>query len=107
MIGGTITVPGPNLGQQTLFGVTMPTFSNFLSNIVGRSIQDKTGLTGKYHITYQMEFPQENTSTPIPPDFLSSQIFTIVRDQLGLELKTAKGLVETLDIDHVQRPSEN
>jgi uncharacterized protein (TIGR03435 family) len=108
---GTIVVRGPNPGQQTLFGVTMPDLGTFLSNLAGRPIQDKTGLTGKYDITYQMELrppPQEDGSTTAPPpDFFSSQIFNIVQDQLGLKLNAAKGSVEMLVIDHVERPSEN
>ncbi len=38
-----------------------------------------------------------------PLDF-SSQVFTIFHDQLGLQLRAAKGLVESLVIDHVERP---
>jgi uncharacterized protein (TIGR03435 family) len=108
---GTFVVAGPNPGQQTLFGVTMPDLGTFLSNLAGRPVQDKTGLTGKYDITYQMELhppPQDDgASAPVPPDFYSSQIFTIVQDQLGLQLRAAKGMVESLAIDHVERPSEN
>jgi uncharacterized protein (TIGR03435 family) len=43
----------------------------------------------------------------VSPDFFTSQIFSIVRDQLGLRLRAAKGLVESLVIDHVEQPSEN
>jgi uncharacterized protein (TIGR03435 family) len=107
---GTIVVRGPNPGQQTLFGVTMPDLGTFLSTLAGRPIHDKTGLTGKYDITYQIELPpppQEGSGTAVPPDFFSSQIFSIVQDQLGLKLNAAKGLVESLVIDHVERPSAN
>jgi uncharacterized protein (TIGR03435 family) len=107
---GTIVVTGPNPGQQTLFGVTMRDLGTFLSTQARRPIQDKTGLTGKYDITYQIELrppPQEGADTAIPPDFYSSQIFSIVQDQLGLKLNAAKGLVESLVIDHVERPSAN
>jgi uncharacterized protein (TIGR03435 family) len=111
LFGGTIVATGPNPGQQTLFGVTMPNLGTFLSNLAGRPIHDKTGLTGKYDITYQMELrppPQEDGSpAPVPPDFFSSQISNIVQDQLGLKLTAAKGMVESLVIDHVERPSEN
>ena len=41
------------------------------------------------------------------PDFFSSQIFSIVQDQLGLRLRAAKGFMESLAIDRVERPSEN
>jgi uncharacterized protein (TIGR03435 family) len=103
-----IVVTGPNPGQPMLFGVTMQGLSTFLSNLAGRPIHDKTGLTGKYDITYQIEPPsQEGAGTAVPPDFFSSQIFSIIQDQLGLKLNAAKGLVESLVIDHVQRPSEN
>ncbi|HUD21356.1 MAG TPA: TIGR03435 family protein [Acidobacteriaceae bacterium] len=36
-----------------------------------------------------------------------TSIFTAVQEQLGLRLEPAKGHVETLMIDHVERPSAN
>ena len=97
---GTIVGTGPNPGQQTLFGVTMPDLGTFLSTMAGRPIHDKTGLTGKYDVTYELELPppaQEPVSMAVSPDFFSSQIFSIVQDQLGLRLRAAKGLVESLE----------
>jgi uncharacterized protein (TIGR03435 family) len=108
---GTVVITGPDPGQHTLYGVTMQDLGTFLSNLAGRPIQDKTGLTGKYDISYQIELrppPQEDGSTTAPPpDFFSSQIFNIVQDQLGLKLNAAKGSVEMLVIDRVERPSAN
>ena len=108
--GGAIVANGPNPGQQRLFGVTLTGLSSFLSNMAGRPIHDKTGLTGKYDITYELEVPppaREGAGMAVSPDFFSSQIFGIVQDQLGLRLRAAKGSVESLVIDHVERPSEN
>jgi uncharacterized protein (TIGR03435 family) len=108
--GGAIVANGPNPGQQRLFGVTLTGLSSFLSNMAGRPIHDKTGLTGKYDITYELEVPppaREGAGMAVSPDFFSSQIFSIVQDQLGLRLRAAKGSVESLVIDHVERPSEN
>jgi bla regulator protein blaR1 len=107
---GTIVATGPNPGEQTLFGVTMPDLGTFLSTMAGRPIHDKTGLTGKYDITYELELSppaQERAGMAVSPDFFSSQIFSIVQDQLGLKLRAAKGLVESLVIDHLEQPSEN
>lgn len=108
---GTIVTIGPNPGQQTLYGVTMQNLATFLSNLAGRPIQDKTGLTGKYDITYQVEQrppPQEDGSaSAVSPDFFNLQIFNIVRDQLGLKLTAANRPAEFLVIDHLEHPSEN
>ena len=57
LIGGTMVASGANPGQQMLFVVTMPALSRSLSNMAGRPIQEKTVLTGKYDITYQIELP--------------------------------------------------
>jgi uncharacterized protein (TIGR03435 family) len=107
---GTIVATGPNPGQQTLFGVTMPDLGTFLSTMAGRPIHDKTGLTGKYDITYELELSppaQEGAGMTVSSEFYSSQIFSIVQDQLGLRLREAKGLVESLVIDHLEQSSEN
>jgi uncharacterized protein (TIGR03435 family) len=109
VLDGAIAAPGTTPGQQQLFNVTMPQLTILLSILAGRPVEDKTGLTGKYDIAYQMEIPpppQENPTAPVPQD-LSAQIFTIVEQQLGLQLKSAKGPVETLVIDHIEQPSEN
>lgn len=108
---GTFVVVGPNPGQQTLFGVSMQDLGTFLSVLAGRPIQDKTGLMGRYDVTYQMELrppPQEDGKpAPVPPDFFNAQISNIVESQLGLKLRAAKGPEEMLVIDHVKQPSEN
>lgn len=108
--GGAIVATGPNPGQQWLFGVTMPYLGEFLSTMAGRPIHDRTGLTGKYDLTYQLELPsssQEGGVAARPPDFFSLQIVYVVQDQLGLKLSPAQGSMESLVIDHVERPTEN
>ena len=40
-------------------------------------------------------------------DSAKPDLFAAISQQLGLKLETARGLVETLVIDHVQRPAEN
>lgn len=111
LAGGPIVAVGPNPGQQWFFGVTVSELGTLLSNLAGRPVLDRTGLKGRYNVSYQLELrppPQtDGTPAPMPPDFFSSQISTIVQDQLGLKLKATTGPVESLVIDHVEQPSEN
>lgn len=101
-------------------GVTLADFGDtVLSGILGRRVIDKTGLTGRYD--FELEFtPDEGmpvfqapgrrggdgegmsaTSEPDPPSILD----TLYR--LGLRIESAKGPVETLVVDNIERPSEN
>jgi uncharacterized protein (TIGR03435 family) len=42
-----------------------------------------------------------------PANSSGPSIFTAIHEQLGLKLKSTKGPVEFLVIDHVEKPSEN
>jgi uncharacterized protein (TIGR03435 family) len=64
-----------------------------------------TGLTGRYDI--KLEMPQPGQSAANGAQDPGPSIFTVVQEQLGLKLESAKGSVETLVIDHVERPTEN
>jgi uncharacterized protein (TIGR03435 family) len=68
----------------------------------GRQIQDSTGLTGKYDITI---FPPSSPADGEAVDPIAV-LFTLV-DKLGLKLESGKSQVETLVIDHMEKPSAN
>jgi uncharacterized protein (TIGR03435 family) len=76
---------------------------------------DKTGLSGRFNLHVEFE---PDDATPGVRSFIrdapadasgsnSATIFTAIQEQLGLKLTAAKGPIEFLQIDHVERPSEN
>jgi len=92
--------------------IPMSSLESILTQIVERTVLDKTELTGKYNVTLSWS-PEENqtafsTAADITPsDSAGPSIFTALQEQLGLKLESQKAPVEVLVIDHVERPSEN
>jgi uncharacterized protein (TIGR03435 family) len=129
--GGGAVAPGDGMGQMNFFGASPVTLAPILSYLSGRPVQDKTGLMGRYDFSIQMNFnllgpaiddatakagsPVDVLPPPPPPPGSDgppsmdseASIFTAVQEQLGLRLEPAKGQVETLVIDHVERPAAN
>jgi uncharacterized protein (TIGR03435 family) len=98
-------------------GVEVERLTPVLSRILGRTVIDKTGLTGKFDIQTQWT-PDQNQLQSMAggaqPDAQVPQfdpngpsIFTALQEQLGLKLESQKGPVDILVIDHVEKPSEN
>ena len=65
---------------------------------VGRPVVDKTGLKGLF------EFRLDYSVTPNED---RPNIFTALKDQLGLKLEPSKGPVQFVVIDNLEKPSEN
>ena len=97
-------------------GITMELLANDaqLTQVMGRPIVDKTGLSGRFDIRLEFapDTPAPNASgeattppnTPVLPAVPS--IFEAL-EQLGLKLEAGKGSVKILVIDRLERPSEN
>jgi uncharacterized protein (TIGR03435 family) len=85
--------------------VSMEAFAEFLTSEAGRPVLDKTGLTGSYEMTLDWapdSTPATNEAVTLP------SLFTALQEQLGLKLGSAKGPVEMLVVDNVDRaPTEN
>jgi uncharacterized protein (TIGR03435 family) len=111
---GGVMAFDPGKGTMSFYGASMASFASMMSSMGngGRPIQDKTGLTGNYDITLKMGDmmmgPQqgEQQGGPAAND-PGVSITSLLQDQLGLKLVSEKGQVETLVIDHMERPSEN
>jgi bla regulator protein BlaR1 len=81
-----------------------------MSFSVGRQVVDRSGITDR--IDYRIEFTPESNGAgspggDVPPDPHLVTFMDAVREQLGLKLESTKGPVQTLVIDHIERPSEN
>jgi uncharacterized protein (TIGR03435 family) len=89
-----------NRGEFLAGGITMDVLARNLGNRAGRIVIDRTGLTGYYQLTLKFS---ADAGTPADGDALS--IFTALREQLGLKLDAGRAPIQTLVIDHVERPT--
>jgi len=100
-------------GVIAFYARTMVPFSLWLSGMnLGRAVQDQTGLTGNYDFTLEfnpapLSAQSANPNNAAPLDTTGPDIFTALQQQAGLKLEPAKGLVQALIVDHVERPAEN
>jgi uncharacterized protein (TIGR03435 family) len=85
-------------------GMTMPEFVSRLDFVAGRVVIDRTGMTGRYEFTVRFAPPGQGATarSDDAPDF-----FTAIQEQLGLRLRATRASVDTLVIDHIDRPEEN
>ena len=66
----------------------------------GRPVEDHTNLKGDFD--FKIEWTPEET-----PDSTDPSLFTVLKEQLGLKLQSAKGPVESFVIDQISHPSAN
>ena len=101
---------GAKISVPDLAGVAIPPFIFYLSQILNRTVIDKTGLTGMFD--FHLEFAPDDVTPGITAsgdasDPLSPSIFAALQEQLGLKLEAGEGPVELLVIDHVEKPAGN
>jgi uncharacterized protein (TIGR03435 family) len=78
-----------------------------MAQVGDRPAVDNTGLEGNYDFTLAFDRnPVPPAGTDAPPR-LGPDIFSAVKEQLGLKLEPAKAPVRFLVIDRVERPSAN
>ena len=106
------------VGRDRLVGrkVPMSRFAEALSNLLGRPVQDMTGMPGVFDISLKWS-PDEGQTTqkpgvqgeaaPAADNASSPSIFGAVQEQLGLKLEARKGPIEMFVIDHAVKPIQN
>jgi uncharacterized protein (TIGR03435 family) len=99
----------PEDGGKSLhfYGANMALLTSVLDKGGTLNVKDRTGLTGKYD--FVVHPPEPPARAPGEPDAPQDQTYFAegIAEQLGLKLVPAKGQVETLVIDHIDRPTEN
>ena len=92
----------------------VPVLAVSLSQLLERPVIDRTGLKGIYDftLTWMPDSSQargfgDSSQTTLAPVPERPSIFTAIQEQLGLELRTARGAVDVLVIDHVEKPDAN
>jgi bla regulator protein blaR1 len=109
-------------GDLSISGEGLDMFAQVLSRQIGRLVVNKTGLKGNYDFTLKWT-PDEGQGKMFagpkdpgdgrageaapPADASGPSIFTALQEQLGLKLESQRGPVETIVIDHVEKPSGN
>lgn len=108
--GGESHVRRGKDGQTVFENVPIFQLTSFLSLRLGQEVFDKTGLKGNYNFelawTPDVRGRGDGGVNPAP-DTTCPSVFTALREQLGLRLTAARGPVETLVIDHADKPSAN
>ena len=95
-------------GTLVVNGYPIDELRGMLSSFVGRTVVDRTGLTGEWDLdlTWTPDEPSRAAAaTAVDPN--GPSLFTALQEQLGLKLESTKGPVEVLVVDRVDRPSED
>ena len=92
-------------GQITGRAGTIRMLATVLSNYLGRQVEDRTGLTGRYD--YKLEYAQDPTPGEPGEAAVGGSIFWALQEQLGLRIESSRGTIETVVIERASKPSGN
>jgi uncharacterized protein (TIGR03435 family) len=100
-------------GSFTFSGSPLTRLISALSDITGRPVIDKTGLTGLYDVTLKFAYEGRMPGVmgplgappgaPVDPD--APSLSAALQEQLGLKLEGARGPVEIVVIDRFEKPT--
>jgi uncharacterized protein (TIGR03435 family) len=101
-------------GRYVMRGFPLSQLARILGSPVNRLVVDKTGLAGTWNLV--LEFTPDQmpniASGALPPGVTlpppdAPSLFTAIQEQLGLKLESARGPVDVLVVDRIERPSED
>jgi len=103
-------------GQGASIDQLVDRLNQKLSTQLGRTFVNATNLSGNFDFNLSFTVPWRTAFGPMESslmangasdDPLGPSLFSAFREQLGLKLKSTKGPVRTLWIEHVDQPTEN
>lgn len=106
---------------------SMASLAQMISEQLGSTVVDRTGLTGNYDYTLswvpdegagpmmvgsapmmmRMSGAGTSADSGVSKEASGPSLFTALQEQLGLKLETRKAPVDVVVIDHIERPSPN
>ena len=86
-------------------GWSMDRLAGFLSISVDRPVINRTGLEGLYKIN--LSFSRQGTSPDNLRPEAGPEVMTALPEQLGLRLESVRAPIETVVIDHIEKPDAN
>jgi uncharacterized protein (TIGR03435 family) len=108
-------------GQMTGGGMPLSQLATSLSNFVQRVVVDRTGMAGNFDLDLKYTLDQSTMANALGPAKAAAiagappteapagsdapGLFTALQEQLGLKLESARGAVDVLVIDHVDKPT--
>lgn len=92
------------VGMMAVEGCGAGALADSLRYDAGRTVIDKTGLTGRYD--FELHWTPDNPPADSPLA-VGPSIFTAVQEQLGLKLEPSTAPLDVLVIDSAQKPSQN
>jgi uncharacterized protein (TIGR03435 family) len=103
---GDRVVCGGGVRPGTIVGGTqaLSFLASSLSNVLGRMVIDRTGLSGLYDFTleYRVDDP---TAAAVNPD--APSLPRALQEELGITVESITAPVDVLVVDHIERPSQN
>ena len=98
---------GGSFGEDSIVsgGMRIVDVLPFFSNMAGRPVIDRTGLTGFFALTLRWSPPPAPNAAAPASDF--PEFLTAVQEQLGLKLQPERTTLPVFVVDSIERPSEN
>jgi len=96
------------VGRIQFGGRPMTILTDALTAITQRRVVDRTGLTGgwEFDISFNPPAPPPGIEAP-PPNPDAASLFTVLQEQLGLKLESARQPMPVMVVDRVERPVED